>query len=170
MDVQAIEQILAKPPGSHFGLEVPIGSGEHSRLDCYRAITAQAGDFSFFEHPEELGLCRKRKLADFVEKQSASRRRLERSLPGTGSAGKRAPFVPEQLALHQIFGKCRTVDCNEWGAGLRPPPVQVPGNQLLAGPALAQDQHRTGDPGQALNGFAELPDRRAVSHERRPSP
>jgi hypothetical protein len=50
--------------------------------------------------------------------------------------------VAEQLALEQRLGDRAAVDRHEGPGGARAEPVDGVGGQLLAGAALAEDQHR----------------------------
>ena len=65
------------------------------------------------------------------------------NLPGLrcGGAGERALLVAEQLGLEQRLRNRRAVDRDERAVGARAERVQRPREQLLAGAALAFEQH-----------------------------
>ena len=67
---------------------------------------------------------------------------LEPSGTIVDGAGKRAADVPEQLALQQVLVQCPAVDSDEWAAAARTDPMDGLGDQFLAGPGFAQQQHR----------------------------
>ena len=66
------------------------------------------------------------------------------NLPGLrcDGAGERALLVAEQLGLEQVLGDRRAVDRDERPVGARAERVQRAREQLLAGAALAFEQHR----------------------------
>src|SRR5690606_4940610 len=98
-------------------------------------------ELPILEHTQQLGLRGGRQLADLVEKQRAVARALERALAGAIGAGERALLVAEQLGLDQVLGQRRAVDRDERLVRDGRQRVQVARDQLLAGPALAEDQH-----------------------------
>ena len=104
MNVNPIKEVLPKIPFCNFVLEHPVGRGDDTRVDLDRSITANAGDLVLLEHPKQLRLCGKRKLANLIEKQSAAARPLKRSLVGSIRSGKGTTFMPEELALDQVIG------------------------------------------------------------------
>ena len=59
-----------------------------------------------------------------------------------GGAGERAFFVAEQLALQQRLGDGGTVEADERPLAARAGEMDGAGDQLLARPAIAADQHR----------------------------
>ena len=75
--------------------------------------------------------------------------------------------MPEQLVLDQVFREGAGVEGHERPGGVAAEPVQLAGDELLAGPALARDQHGTRDPGHAGDVVRELSHRRAPTHEGR---
>src|SRR5439155_14392467 len=79
-------------------------------------------------------------LADLVAEQGAAGRGLEPSWPRCDRAGERPLGVAEQLALEQVLGDGPTVDRHELAVLARAAPVDLAGDQLLAGSGLAGDQ------------------------------
>ena len=75
--------------------------------------------------------------------------------------------VAEQLALEQRLGQRRAVDRDERPARAPPLLVQRARDQLLAGAALARDQHRRVGGRGAQQGVVHAPHRRAAADERR---
>ena len=64
-------------------------------------IAADGTDFFFLEETQQLGLHFERKFADLVEKNGSGIGRLQQSLLGAQSTGKRVFFVAEQFAFDQ---------------------------------------------------------------------
>ena len=67
---------------------------------------------------------------------------LEEPGPVGGGAGEGASHVAEQLALEQLLGNGGAIDGGEVLLGPRAHPVDGAGQDFLAGPALAGDEHR----------------------------
>ncbi len=91
---------------------------------------------------KQLGLQRRRHLANFVQQQRALVAQLELARLGFVGTGKGARLVTEQFALQQLAGNRRAIDLQK--RAVRAIGVLV--NQLrqdfLACSALAEDQHR----------------------------
>ena len=102
---------------------------------------ADALELALLEDAEQLGLGLQGQLADLVEEERAAVGQLEAAdAPGDG-AGEGALLVAEELALDEPRGEGGAVDLDQRPGG--PPAVGVdrPGDQLLAGPRLAGDEH-----------------------------
>ena len=100
---------------------------------------------------EKLGLQAEIHLANLVEKQRAPFGYLKAAGVAFERTGKSALGVSEDLALHQFMGDGGAVDRDErfFGAGARL--VHRAGDQLLAGAALAGDEHVAVGVGDALD-------------------
>ena len=72
-------------------------------------------------------------------------------------AGERALLVAEQLRLEQRLGNRRAVDGHERTVGARAQRVQRAGEQLLAGAALAFEEHGRVGGGRAVQLLRHLP-------------
>ena len=141
-DAQSIEQVGAKPARRRFGPEVAVGRGNDVHIDLPRLERADALHLAIFHRPQELGLQRERQLAGLVEEERAAVGMFEESDLVLDGAGKRAPHVTEQLALEQRFDDRGTVHRDEPLHAPWTEVVQRLGDQLLARPGLAGDQHR----------------------------
>src|SRR5207245_6602312 len=71
-----------------------------------------------------------------------------------------ALFMPEQLAFEQVLGDGRAVEGQEWRLGPWAVLIDGSGDQLLAGAALAADQHRDVLSGDAADRFVRSEERR----------
>src|SRR5262249_19331377 len=163
VNVQAEQEILPKAPRRSFGFEVPIGRGDDACLYRQRTVAAKAGCSSILEHAKQLGLRCQRKLADLVQKQRSPFGCLERAAPRGRRAGERAPLVAKELAFDQGFRQRSAVEGDERPLWMTAEPVEITRDQLLAGAALALDEHRARNRGQAGGGFPELSDRRTLA-------
>ena len=117
-------------------------------LDALRA--AHPLETPFLQHAQQLGLHRRRDVADLVEEQRAAVGLLETALALADGPGERAFLVAEQLTFQKGFREGGAVDGHELagterGRGV----VDGAGDLLLAGPGLALDQHRRGGLGDA---------------------
>ena len=98
-------------------------------------------DLPFFEHPQQLHLGIGRQVADLVEKNGGSIRKLEAPDLPIRRAGER-PFLPaEQLALEQGVRHRGAVDPHHGPSPAGAFLVDVGGEQLLARPGFPQNQH-----------------------------
>ena len=93
----------------------------------------------------------RRHVAHLVEEQRAAAGLLEAPRPGGHRAGEGALHVAEQLGLEQGLGERAAVDGHERAARPGRAPVQLAGDQLLAGAGLADDQHRDVGGGDLLD-------------------
>jgi hypothetical protein len=77
----------------------------------------------------------------FVEEQRPAVRQFELAEALLQRAGERPLFVPEERAFHQVARDRRQVHGDKRRLGVFRLPVNEPRQQLLAGAALAEDQH-----------------------------
>ncbi len=96
--------------------------------------------FAILQHAQDLGLHRRRQIADFVEKDRPVVRRLELSLLVRDRAGERSAAMAEQLRLEQVVRDCRAVHDDQRGVPAFAVEVDGFGEQLLPGAALAFEQ------------------------------
>ena len=95
-----------------------------------------------FDQAQQLDLQRQRNVADLVQEQSATRRRLDQADPAGDGAGERALFVTEELALEQRFRQAGAVDRDERRARAQAGFVGRTRDHLLAGAGFAKEQDR----------------------------
>ena len=101
-------------------------------------------ELALLQDAQQLGLHGRRQLADLVEEQRAA---VAPARSGRGcwpvGPGEGAPLVAEQLALEQRLRQGRAVDRDEAARSARRSSWwMAAGDQLLAGAALAGDEHR----------------------------
>jgi hypothetical protein len=73
--------------------------------------------------------------------------------------------VPEQLGLEELLGERDAVHDDEWLVRSPAPPVDRAGDDLLAGPALAADEHGGIGPGHFAGQVHGLPEKRRDSDQ-----
>jgi len=87
------------------------------------------------------------------------------NLPGLRLSAPVKALVAEELALEERVGEGRAVHRHERPRRRAARLVHRPGDQLLAGAALAGDQHRPRDDGHALDLPHHLEDLRRLAHD-----
>ena len=107
-----------------------------------------------------------RQVADLVEEQRAAVRRRERTRRARPRARERALRVAEQVALDQRLGRRAAVEHDERPLRARRRVVDAARHQLLAGAALAEEQHRRVRLARALEDREHLAHRDRLAVER----
>ena len=100
-------------------------------------------------HAQELGLQGQAQVLDLVEEERAAGGQLDLARLGLAGVGEGALLVAEQLRLQQLLGDGRAVDLDEGPVAPRAAVVEPVREQVLAGAALALEQHRAAGLGQA---------------------
>ena len=149
--VQTVEEVLAEGLQLDQLLDVGVGGREDADVDLDRLGPSEAHEFLLLHDPQELGLGLEADGGDLVEEDGPLVGRLEQALLQGHGAGERALDVAEEVALEQVRREGAAVDRDEGGVG--PVRVQVdgPGDQLLAGPALALEEDRAPGRGGRLD-------------------
>ena len=117
-----------------------------------RLHAAHALELLLLDQAQDLGLQRQRQVADLVQEQRAVVGHLGLAHLAPARAGEGALLVAEQLVLEQRLGDGGAVDGHEGALGAVGELVQRAGQQLLAGAALAQQQHGGVGGGRPLEG------------------
>ena len=152
-ETQPIEQVGAKAPGIGGGGQVVIGRRHDPHVHPQRFRRADPGHFAIFDHAQQPFLRRHRKRTQFVQKQRAAIGFLEPARPGAVRASERALFMAEQFGFYEGFGQGGAVHDDQRFAPARGEVMKALGNQFLAGPALADHQHRAVEFGRAARQF-----------------
>ena len=140
-DVEAVVEVLAEAPLGDRGGEVLVGRRDEPHVDPQRLGAADALELALLEAAQQLGLQREAHVADLVEEERPLVGELEAALLLGDGAGERPLLVAEELGLEQRLGDRRAVDLDQRLLGAGAVLVQQVGDQLLAGAALAGDQH-----------------------------
>src|SRR5881628_2650234 len=152
--LRVLEDHTIEPLGGVKGVKVDlrllVATNQEPEIDLDAFDAPQRLDHVVFQHAQELGLNRVAHLVDFVKKERAAMRQEQAARLGFPGVRERSLLVTEQLGLQQQFGERRAVDRDHGSPGPRAGIVDRPGQELLAGPALAADQHRRVGHGEVL--------------------
>jgi len=132
--------------------QVPVGGRHDARVHGDRLVGPDALDLVRLQHAQQLHLAGQRQLADLVEEDG----------PGVGAL-ELALAMAEELGLQQVFRNGPAVDGNERPVGPVAVGVDHFGHQLLAGAALAVDQHRQARGSGLLGDLQRLEQLRVVA-------
>ena len=115
-DVEAVEQVFAKPTRGDFSRQVPVRGRDDASVGAECFGTPDALELALLKDAEDLGLGRERQLCDFIEEEGPTGGTLEApGLLAVGS-GEGALLMTEQLAFDQALWQRPTVDTDQ-GAG-----------------------------------------------------
>src|SRR5207245_9389745 len=136
-----VVEIVAEAAASAGLFEGRVRRGDEAHVDLDRPGAADPLDLALLEYPQELGLELGPQGADLVEEERAALRELELAKLALVGAGERTLLVAEQVGLDESLGDRRRVDGDEGPLAPRALMVDGPGDELLAGTALAGAQH-----------------------------
>ena len=142
-DVQPEEEVLAEAAGGHLVAQHAVRRGDDPHVDRPRLGAADAAaprppGARAGASPGSRG-----SISPISSRKSVPPlRALEAAGARRAGAGERALLVAEELALEDALGERLAVDGDERLADALAPVVEEARHQLLAGAALALDQHR----------------------------
>src|SRR3954451_17188829 len=114
--VDAIHEIFAEVAGGDHVWQIAMCSANDANINIRGAVFTHPANLAAFKHPQEFGLHRFGKLADFVEENCAAIGDFKQSdavLVGT----REGTFaMAEELALDERFRQRTAVDRYEWFA------------------------------------------------------
>ena len=160
-DIQAVEQIFAKPFLRHFLFEITgrRGNNPHIHPDLARAPYPHEALFS--QHPQNAGLGRKRHVRHLVEIERTAVGHLEQS----GSHKLTVRFFAEQLFLEPLRSYACRVHDDERLVGARAPTMQQARSHLLSGTGRTADEYAAASIGNTLQSGSHRIDRRRIPGE-----
>src|SRR5439155_13076546 len=141
-DIDAVEQILTESPICDLGFQLPIGGANHSHLDLFVFLRANAAELSILQQLQQLGLKSQIQLGNLVQEKGAAMSLFHAAGLRTVGARERALFVSEQFAFEQGARNSGTVNLDERTALPRGEAVDHAGDDVLAGSTLTLNQHR----------------------------
>src|SRR5580658_4953358 len=140
-DVQAVEQIQTKLPGTNCRWQIAVCSCNHTHIHWNALCASNAFELAFLKHPQQGDLRFGRHFADLVEKNRPVVRDFEApSIPLIGT-GEGAFLVSEKLSRHQRRWRGSAIHPSENRPGSARPLVNRASDQLLSGATLAGDQN-----------------------------
>src|SRR5205085_8868500 len=122
-------------------LEVLVRRRDDADVHFHGARRAEALDFAFLEHAQDLGLRLRAHVADLVEEDRAAVALLELADLLLRCAGERSLLVAEELRLDQLLGNRRAVHLHEALAAAQAVAMNGPRDQLFADAAFTGDQY-----------------------------
>jgi hypothetical protein len=140
-DRQALIEVLAEPPLAYRGREVLARRGQDPDVDRVVARGPESPHPPLLEGLQELRLEPLGQEADLVQEERPAVRRLEEARLAVAGIGEGAPLVAEQLGFQEGRRERRAVDVDEGPVGPGPGPVDRVGQEPLARPGLALDEH-----------------------------
>src|SRR4029077_20673238 len=120
-DVETEIEILSQTSVPDQRLRILIGRGDDPDVDGSLPITAERPHRPLLEHAQQLRLERSRQIADLVQEQRASTRRLDEAWPPALRARERPERMAEKLALEQGGRDRAAVDRDERPGGTEAP-------------------------------------------------
>ena len=162
---QPVVQVLAELAGGHIGGQVGVAGGHYPHVHRHLLDAPHRADDVFLEHPQQLGLEAHVHLGDLIQEEGAAGGGLEQAhLAAPLGAGKGTLGVAEEFGFQHIGVEVGAVDGHKdpvpAGAGV----VDGLGVQLLAGAALALQQHGGVGDGDALGQILHPGHRRSDRH------
>src|SRR5271154_782492 len=140
-NVQAKIQIATKGALGYRLLEEPVGGGKNADIDRNAPGAAHGTDFLFLNSPQKFSLEIDRKLADLVKKHRATFGASQQPVLGLVRSCECAFHIPEELAFDQGGHQRAAVDGNEGLVVETSGVMNGASDHLLAGAALAENQH-----------------------------
>src|SRR5262249_18613325 len=135
---QTIIEVLAEPPGLHLTFQDAIGGGDNSHVHTPGPFFPDALKLSLLQHPQKLGLERKRNLPDFIQEQSPPIGQLEASHSIADRAGEGALDVAEELTLEKVGVDRGAIHTHERAVSTRTTVVDGRSDQFLPRPRLPE--------------------------------
>ncbi|CRR38147.1 hypothetical protein PAERUG_E5_London_17_VIM_2_12_12_06578 [Pseudomonas aeruginosa] len=163
-DRQAIVEVLAETPRRDFRREVAVGRGKHADIQVDRLARTDPLHLALLQYAQQLGLQAEGHFRYLVEKNGAAVGQLELAGLGGNGAGEGTFLVAEQGGLEHVVRDRRAVDRDERLAGTRRLLVDIVGQDFLAGPGLAGDQHGGIAARDPRGQFQQLPAGRLQGH------
>src|SRR5262249_41760842 len=165
--LEPVVQVLAEEPTANLLSQLPMRRAHHAHVHREGAGVAHPPDLTILENPEELRLERQRHLGNLVEEERPTVRRLEQSSLGGRRSGERTADVAEELRFEELAGERGDVDRQERMVSPAAVPMERPGDDLLPGAALPEDDHWSIRRGEARGSSEEGVHRCAASDDSR---
>src|SRR6266568_2230788 len=133
-------EVLPEPGTGDLFLQVFGGCGDHPDIDLFQNRSADPPDLLLLQYAKQLDLEGEGHFADLVQKQGAAVGLFEQPDLVRRGIGECALDMAEQLRLQKVLRDRPAVDRHKRGVLAPAVVMKRPGDQLLAGPRLTQDQ------------------------------
>src|SRR5580692_8582437 len=140
-DVETVEQIQTKLPGTNCRWQIAVCSGNYTHVDRKALSASNTLELAFLKHPQQGDLGLGRHLTDLIEKHRPVVRDFEApGMPLIG-AGEGALLIAEELGRHQRrWSDSATHSCENRPGSTRPL-VNRASDQFLPRAAFSRDQN-----------------------------
>ena len=118
-----------------------VGGGNDPGIDAHDLRAAQALQFFLLQKTKQFGLEAQRHLADFVEEERASLRRLDSSRVGLHGASESAAGVSKKFGFKQGLGNGGAIHNRKGTPGARAQLMNGPGYDFFPAAGWARDEH-----------------------------
>src|SRR4030042_1993377 len=149
-NVQAVVEVVSEVSLNHRLFQITVGSGDNAGIDLNRFCPPHPCELLFLKYPQEAQLQLGADISDLIKEYGAAVGLLKFPFFLCDGIGEGPLLMAEQLALQQGLSEGNARDGYERTAGPQALIVHGPCQQLLPGPAFAEDQ----DVGVALRGGA----------------
>ncbi len=140
--VQAIKQVLPKPPLGHLFLQVPVGGRDNAHIHLGGGHRTHSLELFFLNDTQDLDLQGQVQLPDLVQENGPAVGKFETSGPGSNGVGKSPFFMTEKFGLDEFLRDRAAVHRNE---GFIPSPavaMQGADQEFFARSGLSGHQNR----------------------------
>ncbi len=140
-DIEPVIKILPERAFGHRPAQVFLGRSYDPDIDRDLLVRAQPHDRAFLQDAKQARLHIKRHALDFIEEQRTAVGKLELAQSRLDRSREGPDLMTKQFAFDDRFRQSPAIDGNELSWRARRQPVQAFGNQLLACPGLAKNEH-----------------------------
>ena len=112
--VNPVKEVLPELTIAHQGFQIAVRRHHDSHVHLGRLVGADAFDFAFLQHPQQLGLHGQGHVPDFVEEYRSPFGLFELANVTPGGASERTLLVTKKFGLDQFSRNCGTVQGDEW--------------------------------------------------------
>jgi len=137
-----VVEIVPEAPFAHLLGEILVARGDDAHVEASLAGASDRPHHAGLEEAQQAHLRGLGQVADLVEEQRAAVGRGDDAQARAVGAGESALLVAEQLGVDQVVGQAAAVDRVQRELAARARAMDVMRHQLLAGAALAVDEHR----------------------------
>src|SRR5271154_5159218 len=140
-DVQPVEQIRTKLPGTNCRWQIAVRSGNYTHVDWNALSASNPLELAFLKHPQQGNLGFARHFTDLIEKDRPVVRDFEAPGMALIGTGEGAFLVAEELGRDQRRWSDSAIHPCENRSGSTRPPVNRASDQLLSCATLTGDQN-----------------------------
>jgi len=117
-----------------------VGGGDDPDIHLDESVAADAADLALLENPQELRLKGEGDVPHLIEEHGPPVGLLEQSSPRGQGTGEGPLFVAKEFALQEMLGQRGAVHRDKGAGRPRTVGMDAPGDELLAGSTLADNE------------------------------